>query len=313
MTRRLQDEDLDTRDAREWTRLAQRGELEEAWCVSDRIRARCGSRRDCAVPRHVQRIWDGSELTGRRVLIRCYHGLGDTIQFIRYAPMVRAVARTVIVWAQPSLIPLLQTASGIDRLLPLHEGSPDVEYDVDIEVMELPYAFRTTLSTVPHDVPYLAACPLVLGTPRPRVGIAWRAGEWDTRRSLEFRDLRPLLDEKDICWFSLQLDSGPATHPNLHLIDTHGLVQTARVIQAMDLVISIDSMPAHLAGALGVPVWTMLPCDADWRWMQERTDSPWYPTMRLFRQRVPGDWSAVIDDVRQTLRHAGTHSEKRVG
>ena len=302
MTPDERDEDLNAEDAREWTRLARSGRFEEAWRVSDRIRQRCGSRRDSTLPRHVQRVWDGSELAGRRVLIRCYHGLGDTIQFIRYAPAVRAVARKVIVWAQPSLLPLLKTVSGIDRLLPLHDGTPDVEYDVDIEVMELPYAFRTTLSTVAREIPYLAAFPLALGGHAPRVGIVWQAGEWDLRRSIDLRELESLLDETRVCWFSLQLDAGSASHPNLHPLDTRGLVRVARAIRAMDLVISIDSMPAHLAGALGVPVWTLLPQEADWRWMEERTDSPWYPTMRLFRQRATGDWSAVIDEVRRALR-----------
>jgi len=292
-------EDLDALDAREWIRLARRGDLEGAWRMSDRIRQRHEWRRDWTIPRHLQHVWDGSELAGRRVLIRCYHGLGDTIQFIRYAPFVRTLAKKVIVWAQPSLVPLLRSASGIDRLLALHDGSPDVEYDVDIEVMELAYAFRTTLATIPHVVPYLAAVPLALGGRRPRVGIVWRAGDWDARRSIEFNVIRPLLDMTQFCWYSLQLETDKAMrHVNLHELDTRGLMRTARAIRAMDLVISIDSMSAHLAGALGVPVWTLLPYDADWRWMDERSDSPWYPTMRLFRQQVPGDWSSVIDDVR---------------
>jgi hypothetical protein len=298
------DEDLDAVDAREWTRLARSGRFEEAWRVSDRIRHRCGSRHDSTLPRHVQRVWDGSELAGRRVLIRCYHGLGDTIQFIRYAPVVRAVARKVIVWAQPLLLPLLRTVSGIDRLLPLHDGTPDVEYDVDIEVMELPYAFRTTLSTVPREVPYLSAFPLALGGSRPRVGIVWQAGEWDMRRWIALHELAPLFGEPGICWFSLQLDADIAAHSGLHALDTRGVMRLARAIRTMDLVISVDSLSAHLAGALAVPVWTLLPHDADWRWMEQRSDSPWYPTMRLFRQRLPGGWPGVIDDVRQALRQS---------
>jgi hypothetical protein len=295
------DIDLDSLDAREWLRLARRGDLEGAWRVSDRIRQRHARRHDWTIPRHLQHVWDGSALAGRRVLIRCYHGLGDTIQFIRYAPFVRAVAKNVIVWAQPSLLPLLRYVSGIDRLLPLHDGSPDVEYDVDIEVMELPYAFRTTLATIPHDVPYLAAVPLTLGGRRPKVGIVWRAGEWDVRRSIEFQQIGPLLELTHISWYGLQLDTKATRHANLHELDVRGLGRTARAIRAMDLVISIDSMPAHLAGALGVPVWTLLPYAADWRWLEARTDSPWYPTMRLFRQEAPGNWPSVINDVRCAL------------
>jgi hypothetical protein len=234
--------------------------------------------------------------------VRCHHGLGDSIQFIRYAALLRAVAKEVIVWAQAPLLPVLRSVTDIDRLLPLHDGSTAVDYDVDIEVMELPYAFRTTLSTIPSDVPYLTALPLALGGRRPRVGIVWRAGEWDARRSIAFSDVSRLLDTPHIHWYGLQLDPHhDEQHPNLRQVNTRGLTRTARVIRAMDLVITVDSMPAHLAGALGVPVWTLLPHVADWRWMEGRSDSPWYPTMRLFRQQTVDCWSHVIDEVRQAL------------
>lgn len=294
---------LNARDAREWLRLARRGDLEGAWLASDRITQRRRWRPDWWMPRHRQNVWDGTALAGQRVLVRCYQGLGDTIQFIRYAPLLKALARKVFVAAQPSLLPLLRSVPGIDRLLPLDESLPPVEYDVDVEVMELPYAFRTTLSTIPTDIPYLAALPLVLDGREPRVGIAWRVGDRDDRRSIAFSDIRMLLDDTHVAWYGLQLQYGvEEQHANLRQLDTNGLVRTARAISAMDLVISIDSMPAHLAGALGVPVWTLLPNEADWRWMEGRSDSPWYPTMRLFRQRTPGDWSPVIEDVRQALQ-----------
>jgi hypothetical protein len=104
-------------------------------------------------PRHRQYVWDGRPLEGQRVLVRCYHGLGDTVMFIRYAPLLKTIAREVIVWAQPALIPLLRRAHGVDRLLPLHEGTPECAYDVDIEVMELAHAFRSTIETLPRAVP----------------------------------------------------------------------------------------------------------------------------------------------------------------
>ena len=293
---------LNARDSHEWVRLARRGDLEGAWRASDRIKQRRRWRPEWWMPRHRQHIWDGTAFAGRRVLVRCYHGLGDTIQFIRYTTLLKAVARKVIVSAQPSLLPLLRSVPGIDRLLPLDEESPAVEYDVDVEVMELPYAFRTTLSTIPTGIPYLAAAPLALGDRRSRVGIAWRAGERDEARSIGFSHVRTLLDDTHVSWYGLQLHyRAEEWHPNLHQLDTRGLVRAAQSICAMDLVISIDGMPAHLAGALGVPVWTLLPHDPDWRWMEDRTDSPWYPTMRLFRQGTPGEWSDVIDDVRQAL------------
>jgi hypothetical protein len=123
-----------------WKVSMQRGAFEAAWGISDAVlRARAGV--PCGHwPRHLQYIWDGTPLAGKRVLVRCYHGLGDTIQFIRYVPLIKEIAREVMVWAQPALLPLLRTLRGIDLLLPLHDGTPDVEYDVDVESMELPKA-----------------------------------------------------------------------------------------------------------------------------------------------------------------------------
>jgi hypothetical protein len=292
----------DACDAKEWMRLARRGEFAAAWAISDRIGARSKGARDWTLPRNCQQVWDGSSFAGRHVLIRCYHGLGDTIQFIRYAPMVRAVARRVTVWAQPALVPLLEQMPAIDALLPLHDGHPQIEHDVDIEVMELPYAFRSTLATIPTCVPYVDADPQPLRAPSPRVGIVWRAGDWDRRRNLPFERLIPLLDDPAFAWYSLQLGAPPGeTHRHLRTVDVSTVLATARVMRSLDLVISVDSMPAHLAGALGVPVWTLLPADADWRWMEHRPDSPWYPTMTLFRQDGDAGWTDVIARVRHEL------------
>jgi hypothetical protein len=300
--RRKELEQLNVRDAQLWHDCARAGDLEAAWALSDRIRGR-GRGRNRAVPRHQQQIWDGEPLDGRRVLVRCYHGLGDTLQFIRYAAVVRKLAREVIVWAQPALLPVLCSVDGIDRLVALDDGTPRADYDVDVEVMELPYVFRSTLATIPATVPYISVEPASLRPDsRRRVGLVWRAGEWDRRRSLPFALLKPLLDLKSISWFRLQYGGrGDERHPNLRSLDVTGIAATARWIRTLDLVITIDSMPAHLAGALGVPVWTLLPAEADWRWLERRPDSPWYPTMRLFRQPSEGDWSAVIDEVRSAL------------
>jgi hypothetical protein len=295
-------EDTNARDAREWTRLARLGDLAGAWAVSDRIRRRIDKVCDPTLPRHFQQIWDGTPLAGRHVLIRCYHGLGDTIQFVRYAPLVRASARSVAVWAQPALLPLLRRAAGIDRLLPLHDGSPEIDYDADIEVMELPYAFRTTLSTIPGNVPYLAADPRPLHGDGLRVGVAWRGGDWDGDRSIPFGDVASLFEGRGVSWYSLQRDSTAGEeHERLARPNTDGVLVTAEVMKGLDLVLSVDTMAAHLAGALAIPVWTLLPYEADWRWMAGRHDSPWYPTMRLFRQKSPGRWRPVIEHVRQAL------------
>jgi len=132
-----------------WMQHMRRGDFEAAWRVSDRVlRVRSGVPCD-HLPRHLQYFWDGRPLDGKRVLIRCYHGLGDTIQFVRYAPFVRARAREVILWVQPKLFPLFRSVPGIDLLLPLHDGLPDVDFDTSVEIMELPHVFRTTTSTIP--------------------------------------------------------------------------------------------------------------------------------------------------------------------
>ena len=293
-----------------WMGHMRRGEFAAAWRVSDAVlRGRAGM--SCAHwPRHEQWVWNGEPVEGRRVLVRCYHGLGDTLQFIRYTARLRAVAREVIVWAQPELIPLLSTARGIDRLLPLHDGAPEAEFDVDVEVMELAHLFRDTPGTLPSEVPYLHAEP----APLPRdgtlaVGLVWKAGDWDERRSVPAHLLAPLADVPGVAIHVLQRGGGLAERPAGFGTDSGSddVLETARVMRALDLVISVDSMPAHLAGALGVPVWTLLHADPDWRWMDGRDDSPWYPTMRLFRQPRPGDWRSVVARVAAELeQHAAT-------
>jgi Glycosyltransferase family 9 (heptosyltransferase) len=286
------------------------GDFDGAWALSDAELARRRGRERPDLPRHLQWIWDGTPLDGKRVLIRCYHGLGDTLQFIRYAPLVRAIAAEVIVWAPSTLLPLLQTVSGIDRLLPLHDGAPDVAYDVDVEVMELAYVFRSTPATIPRDVPYVHAP--AADVPRPAVGLAWRGGDWDRRRSIPFACLTPLLSLDGITIVPLQLDLRPhELHPRLaprqEVNTLHG---TASLMRAVDLVITVDSMPAHLAGALGVPVWTLLPSDCDWRWMDGRDDSPWYPSMTLFRSTPESGWTEVLSRVTAALGD-GANVQKR--
>lgn len=303
---------LDERDAAAWLHHARAGDFASAWQASDRIRLRHAAAPDFTRPRHLQSIWTGRPLEGQRVLVRCYHGLGDTLQFIRFVPPLATVARQVSVWVQPPLIPLLESVQGIDRLLPLHEGAPEADYDVDVEVMELPYVFRTTLETIPADVPYLTVEPEARPDPRPRVGLVWRAGDWEQERSMPFQQLRPLLDLPGITWCSLQQGRRAGEeHPALHDISADSLQRVAERVAALDLLITVDSMPAHLGGALGIPVWTLLVHHADWRWMEARTDSPWYPSMRLFRQSSPGDWPGLIERVDAAL--AGFSARRPAG
>ena len=284
-----------------WTHAMRRGNFSAAWEICDRVlRERAGV--PCShLPRHEQWIWDGRPFEDRRVLVRCYHGLGDTVQFIRFMPLLKRIAREAIVWAQPPLLPLLRTASGIDRLLPLHDGVPEVEYDVDVELMELPHAFRTTLETLPNIVPYLhvprAALPASSDS-RLKVGLFWRTSDWELERSIP---------TKLATWFAVPgvqlylLQQGRALQEWPRDLGVFAgrerIEELAGVMRALDLVITPDSFPAHLAGALGVRTWTLLPSLANWRWIIDRDDSPWYPTMRLFWQREPGNWADVMQRV----------------
>jgi hypothetical protein len=288
-----------------WMRHMRAGDFERAWGVSDEVlRSRRGQTAH-HLPRHFQWVWNGEPLDGKRVLIRCYHGLGDTIQFIRYAPLVRRAAEHVIVWAQPALLPLLATADGIDELIPLHDGSPGVNYDVDVESMELAHVFRSTLATLPREVPYLRVAPAKL--PRDgnlQVGIVWECGDWAPERAVPVELVVRLGEVKGASFHVLQ--RGPALRrvpAGFGIVSgSDDILEAARVIAGLDLMISIDSMPAHLAGALGVPTWTLLQAEPDWRWMGGREDSPWYPTMRLFHQQRPGDWDGVVRRVLAELR-----------
>jgi hypothetical protein len=293
-----------------WTFHMRRGEFAEAWEVSDRILAARAGQPCWDWPRHQQYIWNGTPLEGKRVLVRCYHGLGDTLQFIRYAPLVKSLATETIVWAQPALLPLLRTVRGIDRLEALHDGVPDFGYDVDLEIMELPHVFRTSLQTIPAEVPYLHVEPAILGAGDRRsraplnVGLIWAAGDWDPARNVPLESLAPLAKIEGVRLHALQrgaaLRAWPAAWGPISGSDS--AEETARVMRALDLVITVDSMPAHLAGALGVPVWTLLHANADWRWMLERGDSPWYPTMRLFRQTKATGWGSVIAQVARAVK-----------
>jgi hypothetical protein len=302
----------------EWLMLMRAGQFADAWEVSDRAQQlRAGV--DCSEwPRHEQFIWRGAPLEDQRVLIRCYHGLGDTLQFARFTPEVRSMAREVVMWVQPALIPLLQDAGCADRLLPLHDGAPDVEYDVDIELAELMHALRVIQSGLAKNVHYLCidgtspriasasspADPLrVAGDTPLKVGLVWAAGEWNPQRSIPCERLARLGAIRGIEWHLLQRGPALSQWRNRFGLVPHieSMVDEARVMLAMDLIITVDTCSAHLAGSLGVPVWTLLPRDADWRWMCNRSETPWYPTMRLMRQSSPGAWAHVIGDVEREL------------
>jgi hypothetical protein len=289
-----------------WISYMQRGEFSAAWEVADQVLRERSGRPCWDWPRHLQYVWRGQPIAGRRVLVRCYHGLGDTVQFIRYARLLRPQAADVIVWAQPVLIPLLRTVEGIGLLLPLHDGTPEVDYDVDVEVMELPHVFRTTLDTLPKQCPYIAVPPgpAVRTSEEFAVGLIWNSGEWNPERSVPLRLFRALKGIEGVRLHAFQRgpslrewseDWGPVS-------GSDDVMTAAAAMRAMDLVISVDSFPAHLSGALGVPTWVLLMAEPDWRWMERGESSPWYPTMKLFRQEHAGDWASVLERVGETLR-----------
>jgi tetratricopeptide (TPR) repeat protein len=261
--------------------------------------------------------WRGEPLGGRRILIHAEQGAGDTLQFIRYLPMVKERGGTVLFGPQESLVRLLRHAPGAAGIFAPGEALPP--FDVEAPLMSLPHIFGTNLDTIPAAVPYLpvpACAARVLPEktrPAPRVGLVWAGNPQhknDARRSMSVEELEPLLALEGVEFFSLQ--AGPRSKDRTRLrrperlTDLSGRLTdytvTADILQQLDLLISVDTSVVHLAGALGRPVWTLLPMVPDWRWLLEREDSPWYPTMRLFRQKKAGDWAEVIDRVKQSLK-----------
>ncbi len=238
-----------------------RGDFMAAWTISDEVlRRRIETDQACwDWPRHLQYVWRGGALRDKRVLVRCYHGLGDTIQFIRFAAPLRRLARHTVFWVQLELLELAKIAPGVDRAIPLHDGAPDVAYDLDIEIMELPHALRITPETLGCSVPYLFAGETGIASSRKRVGLVWRAGTWNPSRSIPIELLMRAREVAGFDLLSLQLDAEPAEIAALGATDwrSANVYQLATRVVALDLVITVDTMVAHLAGALGRPVW---PC-----------------------------------------------------
>lgn len=299
-----------------WTEAMRRGDFAAAWRISDAVLLRRIVSRETCVhwPRHLQFIWNGAELARQRVLVRCYHGLGDTLQFARFLAPLREQANEVILWVQPPLLPLLSSVRGVDRLLPLHDGAPEVDYDVDIEIMELGHALRIEPGHLGGSVPYIYEGEADGGRQHrggkiPAVGLVWRSGDWDARRSIPDTLIGTLIEATpEVQWYSLQYPRPPAS-PGFSMADLacRDIATMARRMRTLDLIVCVDTMAAHLAGALGVPVWLLLPADCDWRWMRARADSPWYPSMRLFRQRRPDDWRGVVHELIATLASHSAH------
>lgn len=266
--------------------------------------------------RFSQPLWDGSDLTGRTILLHQEQTFGDMIQFVRYAPLVKEKGGAVVVECHPDLTRLFSTVPGVDKVVAGGGDLPD--FDIHAPMLSLPRIFGTTLDTIPANAPYLSSpeehdmhLPVPPET-RLMVGIAWNGSpgnEYDNPRSCPLENFLQLMNIPDASFFSLQ-NGEPTTHPadgaGEQLIMDAGerikdSADAAAMISQLDLVITVDTAVAHLAGALGQPVWVLLPFSAGWRWLTERDDSPWYPSSRLFRQSRPGHWQDVIDEVEKAL------------
>jgi Flp pilus assembly protein TadD len=287
-----------------------RGDLTGGWSEIDWRRL---DRRNPAGRSFEQPVWNGTPLAGQTVLLTAEQGLGDTIQFLRYAPMVASRGARVVVECQPPLVELARTVPGVADVVPL--GQPLPPFHFHSPLMTLPMAFNTTLESIPATVPYLSVDPAravtwgeKLPTGPRRVGVVWAGNPRfanDRIRSLAPSRLAPLLAVPNVTWVSLQKSSSTTVTPPPGLLDLtadlHDFADTAALISQLDLVIAVDTAVAHLAAALGKPTWILLAAVPDWRWMLGRADSPWYPSVRLFRQTTPGDWSTVVGEVASAM------------
>jgi predicted negative regulator of RcsB-dependent stress response len=293
--------------------LLRQGRWEEGWMHLDARDSLVALQDHLRLPR-----WEGGPLTGRRILVGVEAGHGDMIQFCRYCDQLKALgAARVGVVCHPGLAALFRSLRGADAIIPLDQPFDQADWDVWAAPLSLPLHFRTTVDTVPAALPYLAPepdrvarlAPLLAAAPGElKVGLVWKGNprfENDAARSLPgLATLAPLLKVTGVRWFSLQKDEGELTTGITDLAPVIGdFADTAALIAGLDLVITVDTACAHLAGALGKPCWVLLPAwMPDWRWLAERADTPWYPrVMRLFRQRRDGAWDEVVTEVSAAL------------
>jgi Flp pilus assembly protein TadD len=273
--------------------------------------------------------WSGEPLAGKTILLYAEQGLGDTIQFIRYAGLVKARGATVVVQCQRPLLGILAGSPGVDRLVA--EDEPPPPFDWHAALLSLPRIFRTTLANVPCMTRYLVPSPALAVQWRQRlaglggfkIGIGWQGNarySKDRYRSVPLRHFGALARVPGVRLIALQKGLGakqlcemppefPIVDFSRELDEASGpFMDTAAIVESLDLVITSDTALAHLAGALGACVWVALSFAPDWRWLLERGDSPWYPTMRLFRQRSLGDWGTVFEEIRAALENVSART-----
>ncbi|HEX7932304.1 MAG TPA: tetratricopeptide repeat protein [Paraburkholderia sp.] len=299
--------------------LLKRGDFARGW-AEFALRWRKSDYDALAVPGVAE--WRGEPLEGRRLLVVGEQGFGDHFQFLRYARVLQERGATVDVCTREPLRSLAERMPGVHRAF---SGKPEGEYDFWVPMMSVPSCVGTELSSIPANLPYMFADTAKIEAWRERlnasgggerkIGFVWAGSATfgnDRYRSMSLAHLHPLADVKNVRWYALQ--KGPA-HAQLarapqplrehdFIDELHDFEETAALIMNLDLVISVDTAVAHLAGALGKPVWLLLPANSDWRWLESRSDSPWYPGMRLFRQKVLGEWAELVGEVVSELERA---------
>jgi len=270
--------------------------------------------------------WQGQEIKGKVLFVYEEQGLGDTLQFIRYLPLLRDLGARVVFETGPALVRLVAANRLYDRLLvglSKMDTRPVDRFDFHVPLLSLPRILKTRLETIPDEIPYLTADPAlcriwknrISGDDSFNVGLVWSGSpkhENDNNRSIHLRMFKALARVKGVCFYSLQKEK----HEKWTDMDSLALFEqdlgpeisdfadTAAIMENLDLIISVDTSVVHLAGALGKPVWTLLPFAPDFRWLLDRDDSPWYPGMRLFRQACAGDWTPVLGQVTRALVQA---------
>jgi hypothetical protein len=283
--------------------------------------------RPCQVP-----FWNGSSFAGKTLFVHDEQGLGDTIQFIRYLPMVKSLGGEVIFETQKPLIGLLKGFPEIDRLvLSSADGLLPQDIDFYAPLLSLPAIFNTTVDTIPNSVPYLHAdadkksfWQERLNGPEFKVGIVWAGGPKllnDRNRSCRLENFEPLAKIRGVRVVGIQkgkaekqIDELPADNEIVNYgPELEDFTDTMGLIENLDLVISVDTAVAHLAGAMGKPVWIILSFSPNWRWFLKRTDTPWYPSMRVYRQKAKKDWTSVFDRVGKDLYAKVTYKRMTAG
>lgn len=275
-------------------------------------------------------LWDGKPLNGKTILLHSEQGLGDSIQFVRYVDLVKERGGRTLILCPPTLCDIFSAMKNADQVIPIGKNIPD--FDCQCPLMSLPFIFETTLETIPNSVPYLTPShdrteywnKRLQAYSGLKVGLVWAgsprkdqpdANAIDRRRSMNLNQFALLADIKGAHFISLQLGEPAEQIKNppqgMEIIDftadLKNYSDTAALISNLDLVIGVDTSVIHMAGALAKPVWVLSRYDACWRWLLNRNDSPWYPTLRLFNQHKSGDWDTVMKDVSQQLKTYSTY------